>query len=343
MAGNVTDKSSESDIVISSRVRLARNLKDFPFPFRMDREQGIGVLNRVKDSLMNNKSALSKDLLFVDIRSLTAIDRQAMVERHLISPNLAESRADCAAIVSRDNRISIMINEEDHLRIQCIYPGMQMDKAWECCNEIDRMLEEKVEFAFEPRRGYLTCCPTNVGTGIRASVMLHLPALAMTGYIGNVLDACSKLGVAVRGLYGEHSEALGNMFQVSNQVTLGQAEEEIIKHINNITSQIIEQERVLRNELYKQNSFRFEDRVFRSYGILSNARIISTEESLRLLSDVRLGVDMGIIKQTGKEMLNELMLLIQPAILQKTVGRPLSSEERDIHRADLLRGKLRPA
>jgi len=341
MADLSIEKAPESDVVISSRVRLARNLKEYPFPLRMNKEQSRNVLGTVKDAIMNSDSGLARNYLFVDIQSLTPIDRQAMVERHLISPNLAESKMDCGVIISRDEKISIMINEEDHLRIQCIYPGMQVSKAWECCNNIDLLLEEKVEFAFSSDYGYLTSCPTNVGTGIRASVMLHLPALAMTGYIKNVLDACGKLGVAVRGLYGEHSEAMGNMFQVSNQVTLGQSEEEIIKHITSITFQIIEQERTIRGELYKQNSVRFEDRVYRSYGILSNARLISTEESLKLLSDVRLGVDMGIIKNIGTEMLNEVTLLIQPATLQKTLGRPLNPEERDIHRAELIRSRFK--
>jgi protein arginine kinase len=221
-----------------------------------------------------------------------------------------------------------------------MFPGMQMDTAWKLCNNIDTLLEERIDFAFSKEYGYLTCCPTNIGTGLRASVMMHLPALVMTGYIRSILEACGKLGVAVRGIYGENSEASGNMFQISNQVTLGQAEEEIITNITNIAFQIIEQERMLRNELYKQNSYRFEDKVCRSYGIFCNSRIMSSEESLKLLSDVRLGIDMGIIKDISIETLNEVMLLTQPANLQKLAGKPLSPDERDISRAEVTRKKL---
>jgi protein arginine kinase len=217
---------------------------------------------------------------------------------------------------------------------------MQLDSAWELCSRMDNSLEKEIGYAFDGSYGYLTCCPTNVGTGLRASVMVHLPALVMTGYIRSILEACGKLGVAVRGLYGENSEVLGSMFQISNQVTLGATEEEIIFGIKNVAAQIIEQERTLRSELYKQNSFRFEDRVFRSYGLFSNARILSSEESLKLLSDVRLGIDMGIIRNISIETLNEIMLLIQPANLQKLVGKPLNPDERDIKRAELVRSKL---
>ena len=340
MAGWYIEKGPESDVVMSSRVRLARNFKDYPFPFRMDRTQGANVLARAKDAILSSNSAIAKDFLFVDIKNLNSIDRQAMVERHLISPDLAESQGESGALVSKDEKISIMINEEDHLRMQCMFPGMQLESAWELCNRIDTLMEERVDFAFDSKYGYLTCCPTNVGTGIRASTMLHLPALIMTGYIKNILEACGKLGIAIRGIYGENSDASGNLFQISNQVTLGLSEEEVITNITNIVFQIIEQERTLRRELHKQNPFRFEDKVYRSLGIFASARIMSSEESFKLLSDVRLGVDMGIIKDVKIEALNEIMLLIQPASLQKVAGKPLSIAERDIKRADLIRQKL---
>lgn len=333
------NKEKESDVVISSRVRLARNIKDYPFPFKMSKEQGTEIINKVRETVIKKGRGAEK-FLFVDVQSLNPIERQAMVEMHLISPDLAEGKRESGIIISEDRKISIMINEEDHLRIQCIMPGMHIDNAWESCNKIDSLLEDKIEFAFDSNLGYLTCCPTNLGTGIRASVMLHLPALTMTGYIRNVLEACNKIGVAVRGLYGENSEASGNMFQISNQVTLGLGEEEIIKHITTITSQVIEQERTLRNELYKQNPFRFEDKIYRSLGVLANARIISTEESLKLLSDVRLGVDMGILKDISPNSLNEVMLLLQPGYLQKMSGKPLGADDRDIKRAELIRNNL---
>ena len=340
MASWYIEKGPESDVIISSRVRLARNLEEYPFPFKMSKEQQSKVLSLVKDVVMNSSRSASRDFLFVDMEGFGPIDKLTMVEKHLISPDLAESQRLSAAIISRDEKISIMINEEDHIRIQCMFPGMQLDSAWKLCNKIDTLLEEKIDFAFNNDYGYLTCCPTNIGTGIRASTMMHLPALTMTGYIKGVLEACSKLGITVRGLYGENSEASGNMFQVSNQVTIGLTEEEIIANVTNIASQIMEQERTLRKELYRQNSYRFEDKVYRSLGIFANARIMSTEESLKLASDVRLGVEMGIIPGISLETLNEIMILIQPASLQKSVGKPLSPEERDVKRAELVRKKL---
>jgi len=339
MEGWYIEKGPESDVVMSSRVRLARNFKEYPFPFRMSREDGEKVVQRVKDAIFN-RSVATSDYEFYDMLKMNPIDKQALVEKHLISPNLVGGRIASAAIISKDEKVSIMINEEDHLRIQCLFPGLQLDKAWELCDKIDSLLEENIDYSFSEKYGYLTCCPTNLGTGIRASAMLHLPALTMTGYIRGMLDVCGKLGIAVRGIYGENSEALGNLFQISNQITLGQSEEEIINNITNIGNQIINQERTLRTELYKQNPFRFEDKVFRSLGILTNARIISSEESFKLISDVRLGVDMGIIKNIDVTKLNELLLYIQPANLQKIFDKTLSPDERDIKRAEIIREKL---
>ncbi len=333
------EKGPESDVVMSSRVRLARNFKDFPFPFKMSREEGEKVVQKVKDAIFNSSIATT-DFEFKDMQKLNPVDKQVMVEKHLISPNLAAGRVESAAIISGDEKISIMINEEDHLRIQCLFSGLQLDKAWDLCNKIDSLLEENIDYSFSEKFGYLTCCPTNVGTGIRASAMLHLPALTMTGYIKGMLEICGKLGIAVRGIYGENSEASGNLFQISNQITLGQTEEEIINNITNIGNQIINQERVLRTELYRQNPFRFEDKIYRSLGTLSNARIISSEESFKLISDVRLGVDMGIIKNIDISRLNEILLMIQPANLQMSFSKPLSPDERDIKRAELIREKL---
>lgn len=333
------EKGPESDVVMSSRVRLARNFKDFPFPFKMSKEEGEKVLLKVKDAIFNSSTATA-DFEFKDMQKLNPVEKQVMVEKHLISPNLAAGKGESAAIISADEKISIMINEEDHLRIQCLFSGLQLDKAWELCNKIDSLLEERIDYSFSEKFGYLTCCPTNVGTGIRASAMLHLPALTMTGYIKGMLEVCGKLGIAVRGIYGENSEASGNLFQISNQITLGQSEEEIINNITNIGNQIINQERTLRAELYKQNPYRFEDKVYRSLGILLNARIISSEESFKLISDVSLGVDMGIIKNIDISKLNEILLKIQPANLQMSFDKPLSPDERDIKRAEMIREKL---
>jgi protein arginine kinase len=337
------NKKPESDIIATSRVRLARNFDKYPFPTKMNNHEAQEVIDIVKDAIYNCKDEEIKDLIFVDMGELGDIDKQMLVEKHLISPELAVTKRKCAAIINREESISIMINEEDHLRIQVIFQGMEIESAKRLCGKVDDILESKIEYAFNNNYGYLTCCPTNVGTGIRVSVMLHLPALVMTGYIKNILEACGKLNIVVRGMYGEHSEVAGNVFQISNQVTLGQTEEEIVSSIKNISLQIVDQERTLRNELYKQNTVKFEDRIYRSYGILSNARMLTTEESLKLISDVRLGIDLGIIKDISNKVLNDISVSIQPACLQKLLGSPIENEERDIKRAELVRTKINNA
>lgn len=328
------------DTAISSRIRLARNIVGYPFTTRMTDIQGAQILEKVRDAVFSGTGTYKQEMKYIELHSLTPLDRQFLVERHLVSPEFVETDKNRAVILRKDEKISIMINEEDHLRIQCIFPGMQIKEAWDLCSKLDTRLEEKLDFAFDKNAGYLTCCPTNTGTGMRASVMLHLPALAMTGYIKGILENCSKIGLAVRGAYGENSETTGNLFQISNQVTLGQNEDEIISGIINITTQISEQERILRLELYKQNPLRFEDKIFRSLGLLKNARIISTEESLKLLSDVRLGVIMDLIKGIEPGKINEMMLMVHPAYLQKLSGGELKPDERDQRRAELLRTHL---
>ncbi len=340
MEGWNFERGPESDVVISSRVRLARNFKDYPFVTKMNSDQEEAVLNETKSVLLRNNHTAIKNIEFIDTKTLNPLDKQVLLEKHLISPDFIMSERKNGLFISKDEKISIMVNEEDHLRIQCLLPGMQLEDTLKLCTNIDTFLEKNISFAFSRDYGYLTCCPTNVGTGMRASVMLHLPAITMTGYIKGMLDACSKLGVAVRGIYGENSESMGNMFQVSNQVTLGLTEEEIITNISNLVFQIIEQERKMRKDLYKQNPLRFEDKIYRSLGLFSNARIISTDESLKLLSDVRLGVDMGIINDVTAESLNEIMLIIQPANLQKILNMTLSPEERDIKRAEIIKIRL---
>jgi len=334
------EKGPDFDVVMSSRVRLARNFKQYPFPSNMNEEQAKEVINAAKLSMKKIGSEMNQNVKFINMLRLEPLEKQAMVEKHIISPEMAQSEIQSGVIITNDERFSIMINEEDHLRIQTLFSGMQLNNAWDECNKLDDILEQDNEFAFDVKYGYLTCCPTNVGTGIRTSVMLHLPALTMTGYIKRVLDACNKLGITVRGLYGENSGASGNMFQISNQVTLGQSEYEIVSSVAGVTRQIIDQERKLRSELYSQNPYKIEDRVYRSLGIISNTRIISSEESMRLFSDVRLGINMGIIKNIDIPTLNELTILIQPASLQKEYKEFLGSEERDIKRAELIRSKL---
>lgn len=330
-------KGPDSDVILSSRVRLARNFKKYPFPHRTTPEQQRQIIEETKNALFSGNQMMSENFSYIDFAGLDAVEKAVLVEKHVVSKELLETNRLCGVLLSRDERISIMINEEDHLRIQCLATGMQLTEAWETCTNIDDLLSESIDFSWDENLGYLTSCPTNIGTAIRASVMMHLPALTMTGYIKPVLEALGKLGMAVRGMYGENTEASGNMFQLSNQITLGKSEEDILLSIRNITSQIVEQERSLRQHLLNENKYQLEDRIFRSFGILQNSRIISTDECLRRLSDLRLGVDMGIIEDISIESINELMLMVQPGNLQKKEGRILDANERDIVRAKLVR------
>lgn len=335
------EQGPEWDVIISSRIRLARNFRNIPFPVRMNREQGEQVIQKSKNAILESNTVLSKDFEFIPMNRLNIIDRQAMVEEHLISPEMLQDTHSRGVLINRDQKISIMVNEEDHLRLQCIFPGLQLDEAWDLANKIDNILEERIEYAYSENYGYLTSCPTNVGTGMRASAMVHLPALAMTGHINSLLSAVSKLGIAVRGLYGEGSEARGNIFQISNQVTLGMSEEETLENLKGIIKQIIEQERIARNKILKESRLKLEDRLYRSFGVFSNARVMSSEEFMKLFSDVKLGVNLGIIKGIPLETINELMIITQPANIMKRYGENLSAEERDVRRAELIREKIK--
>lgn len=332
------EKGPEHDIAITSRARLARNFSDIPFSAKMEAKHHTELIKRMEEIIASNK-AYGK-LMFADMTSMHAIDRVSLMERHLISPNLAETNKNSGAFINENENVSIMVNEEDHIRIQSLFSGIQLDRAYKVVDDLDSIIAEKADYAFDDKYGYLTSCPTNIGTGMRASVMLHLPALVMTGYMKSILESCNKVGVTVRGIYGENSDATGDMFQVSNQVSLGRKEEETIASIDGICKQIIDREKTLRLQLYKQSVYRFEDKIFRSYGLFINARILSTQECFKLLSDVRLGVSMGIIKDIDVAILNEILILSQPATLQKLSGRQLGKEERDIKRAELIRIKI---
>ncbi|NLN65721.1 MAG: protein arginine kinase [Clostridiaceae bacterium] len=331
------EKGPDSDVVLSSRVRLARNIKNYPFPHKSTVEDQKKIVDETKNALFSGNENMAGVFSYIDFNHLDPIEKAVLVEKHIVSKELVESNRYRGLIISGDEQISIMINEEDHLRIQCLTPGLQLEKAWEACDQLDNLLSESIDFAFDEDIGYLTSCPTNIGTAIRVSVMMHLPALTMSRYIKSVLEALGKLGMAVRGLYGENTEASGNVYQFSNQITLGKSEEDIVMSIKNITQQVLEQERALRREIIKQNKFKLEDRIYRSFGILQNARIMDTGETLKRLSDLRLGVDMGIIHDIDITDINKMMLLIQPGGLQKRKGRVLSSEERDTCRAELVR------
>lgn len=328
-----------SDIVISSRIRLARNLAKVPFPHWANKKQSQEVLDTVKGAALRVDQL--KNTTAFELMGLDAVDIQFLVERHLMSHEHAQKREGKAVIVDDSEILSIMINEEDHLRIQVMQSGFNLFEAWNIINAIDDALSRELEFAFSPELGYLTACPTNTGTGMRGSVMLHLPVLVMSNQIGRVLAAISKLSFTSRGLYGEGTQASGNFFQISNQVSLGISEEDLLGNLNNLIRQIIEQENQARQSMLTRNRPFLEDRISRSFGILKNARIISSQETIELLSMVRLGLDLGIIKDIDRRSLNELFLVTQPAHLQKIENNKLSSQERDIKRAEIIRSKLK--
>ncbi|HZJ84522.1 MAG TPA: protein arginine kinase [Syntrophomonadaceae bacterium] len=334
------DKGPESDIVISSRIRLARNLSQMPFPHLLDEAKGQEVLDKIKDAWRRKNSPVPEFDL-ITFNELAYIDREILVEKHLISPEHAKSdKSYRGVLVNHDGSVAIMINEEDHLRIQCLLPGLQVDKCYEIAQELDDLLEEHLDYAFDEKIGYLTSCPTNVGTGIRASVMLHLPALSITGQTMQIFQNVGQLGMTVRGLYGENSEMQGNLFQLSNQVTLGQTEEDIISNLTTIVNQIVGQERLVRTKLASETKDQLEDRIGRAYGILTNAKIMNSNEALKHLSDVRLGVDMGIINDIKKFVLNQLVVALRPAHLQKKTGQEMDAINRDIVRAGVIKEKI---
>jgi len=329
------------DIVISSRVRLARNLNKIPFPHLLDQANGEKCLEQIRDAWKKSSGSVLSSMDMVTFDQLSALDRQIFAEKHLSSPMYAASNSSLRAILVNDNgSLSAMVNEEDHLRIQCLLPGLQLGECYSRVQELDDEFEQKLDYAFDENRGYLTSCPTNVGTGMRASVMLHLPAIQMTGQLNQILQNIGQLGLAVRGLYGEGSEPVGNFFQISNQITLGQAEEDICNYLQTITEQLVEQESLLRERLQTDMKYQLEDKIGRAYGILSNARVITSDEALTLFSAVRLGVDLRILKGISLFSLNELMVAVRPAHLQKRGGREMDTVERDIKRAEVIKEKL---
>lgn len=329
----------ESDIVIGSRVRMARNIAKVPFPAVAGDEQLRKVAAQIEKATGESDDA--EEYEFVRLSDVPMLDRQLLIEKHLISPQHAEHVKQKAVVLRDDEAVSIMVNEEDHLRIQALFPGMQPLEAWALCSQVDDRYSARLPYAFSEERGYLTSCPTNVGTGMRASIMVHLPALGITNQIRRVVGAIPQFGLAVRGIYGEGTEMLGNIFQFSNQVTLGRTEEEIIQHLTNVTRQIIDQERQARRYIEAQGRLQLEDRVWRSYGILAHARTMSSHEAMQLLSDVRLGIDLGIVEGLEGRILQELLVMIRPAHLQRIMGRELPAAERDIHRAELIRERIR--
>lgn len=328
----------QAHIVMSSRIRLARNLLKLSFPNHAARKGLLEVLELVQNA-MKEIDYFKGSTLF-KMNELDNIDKQFLIERHLMSHEHAANTEGKALVVSSEEILSIMVNEEDHLRVQVMQSGLNLSGAWEIINTIDDSLSKILTYAYSPDWGYLTACPTNTGTAMRGSVMLHLPALVMTKQINKVLTAIAKLSFASRGFYGEGTQARGNFYQISNQVSLGHSEDDIIQNINGLIRQIIEQEEQARQALMLQNRSMLEDKIFRSLGLLKNAHIISSQETIELLSMVRLGMDLGIIKDIDRRVLNELLIMIQPAHLQKIEGKKLSASARDIKRASLIREKL---
>jgi protein arginine kinase len=328
-----------SDIVISSRIRLARNVGGVPFLTRASRTQRQELEARVREVLLS--AQLSPQTLYVDLEHAPEIDRLLLVERHLISKQHATAEGARGVAVGENETLSIMINEEDHLRIQVLRSGLQLDEAWDQINAIDDTLEGKLDFAFHPRFGYLTACPTNVGTGIRVSVMLHLPALKLTGEIEKVFRAAKDMKLAVRGLYGEGTEATGDFYQISNQTTLGKSEEDLISDFRHVViPKIIDYEHHARKSLLNDHTVALDDKVCRALGLLRSARLMATEETLFLLSHLRMGVNLGRVKDVDIRTINELFLLTQPAHLQKISGKKLEGDVRRAVRADYIRQRL---
>jgi protein arginine kinase len=338
----ISVKGKPESIVLSSRIRIARNIKSIPFPHRLSEDKAREVIKIVENAFYTSSHTEG------EYKSLYLYENEpdlnmAYLEKHLISSNLLENSKKAAFILNNDETISLMINEEDHIRLQCITAGLNLREAMDYADKLDDLLEERIDYAFDEKLGYLTACPTNLGTGLRASVMLHLPALSMSNEMNGVLNALTQVGMTIRGLYGEGSKAKGNLFQVSNQLTLGQCEEDILNNLNAVVTQIINQESISRQKLLEGYKYEVEDRIYRALGILKSAVLLNSSECLNLLSDVRMGVELGIINTVDISLLNELLVDTQPACLQLNMKVKLSERERDLNRARLVREKLKTA
>lgn len=328
----------QAGIVLSSRIRLARNLYRFKFPPAADAELRKKVVGEVRSAV--ERSILLKSGKFFQNGELVGMDRDFLVERHVISPEFMKSGEGYGLFLGEDESLSVMVNEEDHLRIQALTSGLEVGRAHELATQADAELSANLAFEYDEEFGYLTACPTNVGTGMRASVLIHLPALVLTREIDSVINRVTKVGWAVRGFYGEGTDVLGNLLQLSNQTTLGRSEEEILEGLEKVTRQVIEYEENARYVLSRDAKEQIEDKIWRAYGILRFARVLTSSEVMNLLSAVRLGLGMGVIKDVPLGLVNELLLLCQPAHLQKFAGREMEPGERDALRAELVRSRI---
>lgn len=319
------------DVVLSSRVRLARNISGIPFTATMTKEQESQVIDKCKNAL--------PEMTFIDFSSMTKTEILALSECHLVSPEMIENQRRCGILTNADCSECIMLNEEDHIRIQAMAPGLNLELCLQNADRIDDMIEASVDIGYHKDFGYLTACPTNVGTGMRASVMVHLPALTKSGKMESIIRSLSKFGITVRGFYGEGSKALGNIYQISNQVTLGISEEETVDKLTQLVNDIIEKERTTGQNIYSRDKFTFEDKIMRSYGVLTNARILTSSETVNLISDVRWGINLGIIKNIDLETVSRIFYDSLPATITKNHNLT-TALERDLKRAELIGEKL---
>lgn len=326
------------DIIISTRIRLARNLKKYPFPCKLSIKDKKEINKIVTDVLVNGNSALSNRFNIIDLDKLNEINAVSLVERHLVSPNFVSNKKSGRLLLLDDETVSIMLNEEDHIRIQVMKEGFDLSGSYDLADKIDSLLGENLSYAFNNKLGYLTQCPTNLGTGLRASVMLHLPALQKNGYINRISSDLSKLGLTLRGSYGEGTQAVGAIYQMSNQVTLGLSEKDAINNLKSVTLQLVEQEKAARNMISKDITVL--DNIGRALGILLNSRILSNEEFMNLISNVRLGISIGEINNINYDVINSLIINVQPATLMKNEGKEMTPSQRDEIRAKIVRGTL---
>ncbi len=330
----------ESDIVMSTRIRLARNLADFPFVRRCSDIDRANIEANIRERMLRDSRLAS--LEFINVAQLDELDRQLLVERQLISRELADGEGARTVAIDTQERHSVMINEEDHLRIQVMQSGLDVQNAWKTINQIDDLIESQVNYAFDERLGYLTACPTNVGTGMRVSVMVHLPALVITQQIDKAFRSLNRINLVVRGLHGEGSQALGDFYQVSNQITLGKTEDDLVRRVCEVVPVLLNYERKARDFLLNENHHDLFDQVSRAYGTLQNAQQISSEEAMHLLSRVRMGINLGLIDDLEIATVNKLFVQMQPAHLQKLTRTIESTSQRNIERANYLHMQLKP-
>ncbi|MGM0444875.1 MAG: protein arginine kinase [Bacillota bacterium] len=339
----IKQKGNEDDIILSSRIRLARNIKMLPFPGQSSKEQLNKVVSIIKNILLDkefNINGEKYDFNYIEIENISPIEKMMYVEKNISSPHFVKNGYGKILFFDRDEKISIMVNEEDHLRIQVLLPGLQIKKGWEIANQIDDIIEKETEYAFSENWGYLSACPTNIGTGLRSSVMIHIPGLSLSNNIKKLFEVVGKLGLTVRGIYGEGSESTGNIYQISNQITLGSTEEDIIDNLESVTRQVITQEKNARNRLLKEQETFIKDKIMRSFGKLKFAYSISTSEAMELLSYIKLGIDLGLLKEIDSLLLKKLLIIIRPAHLQSLIGENINSSKRDIKRAELIQAEL---